>query len=603
MRKDQRGVASTVGTMLSLLVVLLFIQLAVLAPIPRQLYEAEWKTSQEALEAYGFLRSTLTGPMPTGGSISVRFPSGTPAVSPLASPSGGRLAFDAAATGPTMSFKFVPSFLQAEVTKLNQDVILLIDSSGSMGSSSCTPGSSNCNDPWGLRICGAQEYVANLRYPDRVAIIDFDGTARLVRTNHHLNNAGHDGRPDFADPRTDLGTIAPCNQRYGNSGWTNFGDAIRIANDEFNQYGDLDHVYVMILLTDGQNNQPWQDTMAQREARRARALGITIFTIGLGEDLNEPLLMEIANVTGGSYYAAPTAESIRWIYFDISRKYTSSFQCSEYVTIDQSVGILSLDLSFQEYPRQTFRLESGGIAVLQGTRSVIREGLPIDYRPSSLGGGALSMTTLTFLGSKTSSAGSGYEVVTARLVSQDLVEQSIANVALDVEADEMGNISTDLQYWADQGAATPGGAAAVRAPLESAQAEVLEAHAKVTAGDIVGAKTDVDQAQGLLAETILVVEAQVALNQVQSWLGDKVKDEVLVEACRLDQWGNWYDGITITLASPGAEGWADWFEDTMTAAGATVTVGLAPGVAVVSIHGLDEFVVDQRVVQISFGVG
>src|SRR3990172_1169739 len=268
LRKDQRGVASTVGTMLSLLVVLLFIQLAVLAPIPRQLYEAEWKTSQEALEAYGFLRSTLTGPMPTGGSISVRFPSGTPAVSPLASPSGGRLAFDAAATGPTMSFKFVPSFLQAEVTKLNQDVILLIDSSGSMGSSSCTPGSSNCNDPWGLRICGAQEYVANLRYPDRVAIIDFDGTARLVRTNHHLNNAGHDGRPDFADPRTDLGTIAPCNQRYGNSGWTNFGDAIRIANDEFNQYGDLDHVYIMILLTDGQNNQPWQDTMAQRDAHR-----------------------------------------------------------------------------------------------------------------------------------------------------------------------------------------------------------------------------------------------------------------------------------------------------------------------------------------------
>src|SRR3990172_8380305 len=235
LRKDQRGVASTVGTMLSLLVVLLFIQLAVLAPIPRQLYEAEWKTSQEALEAYGFLRSTLTGPMPTGGAISL---------------------------------KFVVSFLQAEVTKLNQHVILLIDSSGSMGSSSCTPGSNNCNDPWGLRICGAQEYVANLRYPDRVAIIDFDGTARLVRTNHHLNNAGHDGRPDFADPRTDLGTIAPCNQRYGNSGWTNFGDAIRIANDEFNQYGDLDHVYVMILLTDGQNNQPWQDTMAQRDAHR-----------------------------------------------------------------------------------------------------------------------------------------------------------------------------------------------------------------------------------------------------------------------------------------------------------------------------------------------
>src|SRR3989304_6082263 len=68
----------------------------------------------------------------------------------------------------------------------------------------------------------------------------------------------------------------------------------------------------------------------------------------------------------------------------------------------------------------------------------------------------------------------------------------------------MGNIPTALQYWADQGAAPPGGAAAVRAPLESAQAEVLEAHAKVTAGDIVGAKTDVDQAPRLLRATSLV---------------------------------------------------------------------------------------------------
>ena len=45
LRKDSEGVASTVATMFTLLVVLMFLQLTIVAVLPAQEYSAEWATS------------------------------------------------------------------------------------------------------------------------------------------------------------------------------------------------------------------------------------------------------------------------------------------------------------------------------------------------------------------------------------------------------------------------------------------------------------------------------------------------------------------------------------------------------------------------------
>src|SRR5688572_7364447 len=124
LRRDSEGVASTVATVFSLLVFLIFFQLVVLSPIPSRQYDAEWATSRDALAAFELTRSVLAGPAEVGTTFSVPIPIGTAAVSPFATESGGRLSFRHAQAGPSISFRYVPDFLRAQVTRIDQDIIL-----------------------------------------------------------------------------------------------------------------------------------------------------------------------------------------------------------------------------------------------------------------------------------------------------------------------------------------------------------------------------------------------------------------------------------------------------------------------------------------------
>jgi Ca-activated chloride channel family protein len=96
---------------------------------------------------------------------------------------------------------------------------------------------------------------------------------------------------------------------------------------------------VMILLTDGENNRGSIDPRTAADA--AAEFGVRIYTIGVGREgvapvpvgrgtfglryedrqvrIDEPMLREIASMTGGRYYRARDAESLRAIYREIDR--------------------------------------------------------------------------------------------------------------------------------------------------------------------------------------------------------------------------------------------------------------------------------------------
>src|SRR5436309_13552674 len=98
--------------------------------------------------------------------------------------------------------KYVLPMLDNRITHVDQDVILAIDSSGSMQQ----------NDPSRLRITAAKEYIGRLTRPDRVASVDFDSVALLTRTNvggpaHHLFWADHNGIPEYTGAQADLDPI------------------------------------------------------------------------------------------------------------------------------------------------------------------------------------------------------------------------------------------------------------------------------------------------------------------------------------------------------------------------------------------------------------
>ena len=129
--------------------------------------------------------------------------------------------------------------------------------------------------------------------------------------------------------------------------YTALGDAIVVATDDLRRAGEqavagvpgaeAAKSRVMILLTDGANNPaqlPQAEAPDPREAAKlAATLGIKVYTIGaLGaaptrsigfgrqrRQVDEPLLREIAQVTGGKYFRATDTDTLVTIYDEIDR--------------------------------------------------------------------------------------------------------------------------------------------------------------------------------------------------------------------------------------------------------------------------------------------
>ena len=109
---------------------------------------------------------------------------------------------------------------------------------------------------------------------------------------------------------------------------TAIGDALGLAAKRFNDKGDSNRI--LILLTDGQNTAGNIDPSEALEI--AKEAGVRVYTIGIGADemlvrslfgtrrinpsaeLDEDLLTQIAEQTGGKYFRARDTEELEKIY-------------------------------------------------------------------------------------------------------------------------------------------------------------------------------------------------------------------------------------------------------------------------------------------------
>ncbi|NND09384.1 MAG: VWA domain-containing protein [Saprospiraceae bacterium] len=141
---------------------------------------------------------------------------------------------------------------------------------------------------------------------------------------------------------------------------------------------------VVILLTDGDNNTGYIKPLTAAEM--ARELDLTVYTIGVGSKgmaltpqgkrsdgsyvfdyarvmINEPLLQEIAETTGGQYFRATSAEALQNVYDEIDklekterevttfRRYSDEF--STFLRIGLGIFLIHLILQltfFRTYP-------------------------------------------------------------------------------------------------------------------------------------------------------------------------------------------------------------------------------------------------------------
>lgn len=98
-------------------------------------------------------------------------------------------------------------------------------------------------------------------------------------------------------------------------GRTPMAAGLNRTTDLFVEEGEASNQRVAILLTDGRHNGDGNVTAA---AHRAAQQNVTVYAVGFGSDVDEPILREVANATGGRYYQADDAAELRDRFEDIA---------------------------------------------------------------------------------------------------------------------------------------------------------------------------------------------------------------------------------------------------------------------------------------------
>ncbi|MBS1669709.1 MAG: VWA domain-containing protein [Bacteroidetes bacterium] len=195
------------------------------------------------------------------------------------------------------------------------DIMLCLDISGSMLAQDFTPN----------RIEAAKNVAANFidnRPSDRIGLVIFSGesfTMCPITTDHSvLKSQLFNVQSGLLDDGTAIG-----------SGLATSVDRLRYSNSKSK---------IVILLTDGENNGGLIDPNTAKEI--AKSMGVRVYTIGVGTEgyapvpiqtpngvvmqkekinIDEKLLTQIADETGGKYYRAKDDSSLKKIYADIDK--------------------------------------------------------------------------------------------------------------------------------------------------------------------------------------------------------------------------------------------------------------------------------------------
>jgi len=216
-----------------------------------------------------------------------------------------------------------------EETKHVVDIILCIDCSTSMLALDFYP-----KNRFDVAVQAAKEFVKE-RKNDRIGIVVFSGI------------------PILACPlTTDTETIIRVlnNSRIGmvKLDGTAIGDAIMLALSRMKQESKSK---IIILFTDGRNNMGQIDPVTA--AKAAQSMGVKIYTIGCGtatgkslyiiddpfwgkrqvylpQDLDEPTLIQIADITNGKYFNVTTKEKMFAVFKEIDKLEKTEIKVKEY---------------------------------------------------------------------------------------------------------------------------------------------------------------------------------------------------------------------------------------------------------------------------------
>jgi len=247
---------------------------------------------------------------------------------------------------------------RTEVTANGIDIVLGLDISGSMQALDFTVDNYRVN-----RIAVVKSVVSKFideRPDDRIGLIAFAAAPYIVS-------------PLTLDHDWLQQNLERVNTGIGDDG-TAIGSAIAAAVNHLRTTTAKSKV--VILLTDGVNNSGKISPLAAAEA--ARALGVKVYTIGVGVrgkapipvrdekgnihvvmanvDVDEKTLQAVADETGGQFYRATDTDSLQKIYEQINRYEKSAQTVQKFERVEElyrwplfpSLGLLAIGMILQQ---------------------------------------------------------------------------------------------------------------------------------------------------------------------------------------------------------------------------------------------------------------
>ncbi len=178
-------------------------------------------------------------------------------------------------------------------TTRGADVVLLLDTSTSMDGTTSAGGPRKID----AAVEAALGFLRELSFPrDHVAVLTFDDAPRLLQ--------------DLTD-RPDAARFALLDVRLAPG--TRIDAGIKAAGEVFSGPRRRPEARpVLVMMTDG---QPTRSSVSATiiAAERLKLTGVTVFSIGLGPDVDQELLSFLAT-SPGHYFFAPDASDLRSVY-------------------------------------------------------------------------------------------------------------------------------------------------------------------------------------------------------------------------------------------------------------------------------------------------
>lgn len=206
---------------------------------------------------------------------------------------------------------------ETEVESDGIDILLAIDTSGSMQAPDMGNNLRELTRLDAARL--AMSKFASERPHDRVGLLVF-GEEAFVQVPLTID---HDGLVDF---------IGQLEIGMAGKSATAVGDAIAVACKRMKELDAPSKV--VILVTDGRSNAGMVSPALAADA--AAALGIKVYTIGVGSDaIDETGLRRVAATTGAKYFGARDINALAGVYADIDALEKSTAKVKEFVHRDE----------------------------------------------------------------------------------------------------------------------------------------------------------------------------------------------------------------------------------------------------------------------------